>query len=70
MGSTNALVEQKSQTKLYSFRLSCNIVSLTAAKTNRMFSVSEKIIKSFTMNCKKKNLKNCKYLPVAHVKCE
>ena len=27
-------------TKLYSFRLSCNIVSFTAAKTNRMFSVS------------------------------
>ena len=29
-------------TKLYSFRLSCNIVSFTAAKTNRMFSVSAK----------------------------
>lgn len=27
-------------TKLYSFRFSCRIVSLTAAKTNRMFSVS------------------------------
>lgn len=27
-------------TKLYSFRFSCKIVSLTAAKTNRMFSVS------------------------------
>ena len=29
-------------TKLYSFRLSCRIVSLTAANTNRIFSVSEK----------------------------
>lgn len=28
-------------TKLYSFRFSCKIVSLTAAKTNRIFSVSE-----------------------------
>lgn len=27
-------------TKLYSFRFSCRIVSLTAAKTNLMFSVS------------------------------
>ena len=29
-------------TKLYSFKFSCSMVSLTAAKTNRMFSVSEK----------------------------
>lgn len=28
------------QTKLYSFRLDCNIVSFTAANTNLMFSVS------------------------------
>lgn len=27
-------------TKLYSFRFDCKIVSLTAAKTNRIFSVS------------------------------
>lgn len=27
-------------TKLYSFRFDCRIVSLTAAKTNRIFSVS------------------------------
>ena len=27
-------------TRLYSFRLSCRMVSLTAAKTKRMFSVS------------------------------
>jgi len=27
-------------TKLYSFKLSCSIVSLTAANTNRIFSVS------------------------------
>lgn len=28
-------------TKLYSFRFDCNIVSFTAAKTNRIFSVSK-----------------------------
>lgn len=28
------------QTRLYSFKLSCRMVSLTAAKTNRIFSVS------------------------------
>jgi hypothetical protein len=28
-------------TKLYSFKFNCNMVSLTAANTNRMFSVSE-----------------------------
>jgi len=28
-------------TKLYSFKLSCNIVSFTAANTKRIFSVSE-----------------------------
>lgn len=32
--------EEESHTKLYSLRFSCKIVSLTAAKTNRMFSVS------------------------------
>lgn len=31
------------QTKLYSFRLDCSIVSLTAANTNLIFSVSERI---------------------------
>lgn len=30
----------KAQTRLYSFKFSCSMVSLTAAKTNRMFSVS------------------------------
>lgn len=30
------------QTKLYSFKLDCSIVSLTAAKTKRIFSVSER----------------------------
>lgn len=30
-------------TKLYSFKFNCNIVSLTAAKTKRMFSVSGKL---------------------------
>lgn len=29
------------QTRLYSFKFSCSIVSLTAANTNRIFSVSE-----------------------------
>lgn len=30
----------RGQTRLYSFRLSCRMVSFTAAKTKRMFSVS------------------------------
>ena len=34
-------------TKLYSFRLSCNIVSFTAANTNRMFSVSETAMRNY-----------------------
>lgn len=42
---------QEPHTKLYSFRFSCKIVSLTAANTNRMFSVSgkkqRKILKIF-----------------------
>lgn len=34
------LLTRRIQTRLYSFRLDCSIVSLTAAKTNRIFSVS------------------------------
>lgn len=32
--------ERSHQTRLYSAKFNCNMVSLTAAKTNRMFSVS------------------------------
>ena len=39
-------------TKLYSFRLSCNIVSFTAANTNRMFSVSETVRRDYLKNWK------------------
>ena len=37
---TQWLGHRSHQTKLYSFRFNCKIVSFTAANTNRMFSVS------------------------------
>ena len=65
-------------TRLYSFKLSWRIVSFTAAKTNRIFSVSENkfkinytqigayvIIEKEILSTAKQN-----FLPVAHVKCE
>ena len=39
---TNMKTPSRTQTRLYSFKLSCRMVSFTAANTNRMFSVSVK----------------------------
>jgi hypothetical protein len=45
VGRVNAGMSVRStHTKLYSFKLCCKIVSLTAANTNRMFSVSVNMV--------------------------
>ena len=50
-------------TKLYSRKLSCKIVSLTAANTKRMFSVSAKQAKNkFYLKIKYKKLRNLEQL--------